>query len=250
MIALSIAGLDPSGGAGILADVKTFTALGVYPTTVVTALTAQNVSRVTGVMAVDPDFLAEQIDLVLEQEDIKYAKTGMLYSPEIVKVVARKVKEHQLNLVVDPVMVAGSGGKLSQENMAESLKKHLMPLARLITPNISEAEQLSKMFIKDEEDACKVAEILGKICPTVITGGHLKGSDIFYKNSLKLISGKIFQSNNTHGSGCTFSAATTAYMAKGLTLHESVHMASDFTKKAIETGHRGTLNQYWALKLD
>ena len=101
MMALSIAGLDPSGGAGILADVKTFTALGVYPTTVVTALTAQNVSRVASVKAVDPDFVAQQIDLVLEEEDIQHAKTGMLYSPKIVKVVARKVKEYQLNLVVD-----------------------------------------------------------------------------------------------------------------------------------------------------
>ncbi len=119
MMVLSVAGLDPSGGAGILADVKTFTALGVYPTTVITALTAQNVRRVGGVEAVNPDFVAQQIDLVLEEENIQYAKTGMLYSPEIVKVVARKVREYQIKLVVDPVMVAGSGGSLSQENMAE-----------------------------------------------------------------------------------------------------------------------------------
>ena len=245
MIAISIAGLDPSGGAGILADVKTFTALGVYPTTAVTALTAQNVQRVSEVKAVDPDFLAQQIDLVLEEEDIQHAKTGMLYSPEIVKVVARKVKEYQLKLVVDPVMVAGSGGSLSQENMAESLKKHLLPLAKLITPNIYEAQKLSKMDIKDENDACEVAVKLGKICPTVVTGGHLNGSEILYKDSLKIIRGKILEKTNTHGSGCTYSAAATAYMVKGLNIEESVRKASSFTKKAIEKGNYGTLNQYW-----
>jgi hydroxymethylpyrimidine/phosphomethylpyrimidine kinase len=248
MMALSIAGLDPSGGAGILADVKTFTALGVYPTTVVTALTAQNVSRVASVKAVDPDFVAQQIDLVLEEEDIQHAKTGMLYSPKIVKVVARKVKEYQLNLVVDPVMVAGSGGSLSQANMAGYLKKHLLPLARLATPNIDEAAKLSKMVIKDEKDACEVAVQLGKICPTVVTGGHLDGSDIFYENSLKKIIGKKLDSINTHGSGCTYSAAATAYMVKGLTIEESVRKASYFTKKAIVNGSHGTLNQYWSLK--
>lgn len=248
MMALSIAGLDPSGGAGILADAKTFTALGVYPTTVVTALTAQNVSRVAGVKTVDPDFVAQQIDLILEEEDIQHAKTGMLYSPEIVKVVAKKVKEYQLNLVVDPVMVAGSGGSLSQANMARTLKKHLLPLARLATPNIDEAAKLSKMDVKDEKDACKVAVQLGKICPTVVTGGHLEGSDIFYQNSLKIIRGRKLDNKNTHGSGCTYSAAATAYLVKGLPLEESVHEATHFTKKAIEKGFHGTLNQYWAFE--
>lgn len=248
MMALSVAGLDPSGGAGILADVKTFTALDVYPTTVITALTSQNVRRVGGVEAVDPDFVGQQIDLVLEEANIQYAKTGMLYSPEIVQVVASKVKEYQLKLVVDPVMVAGSGGSLSQENMAESIKKHLLPRARLITPNIFEAQKLSRTEIKDEKDACEVAEKLGKICPTVITGGHLNGSDVFYKNSLKIIRGELLDSNNTHGSGCTFSAAATAYMAKGHTIEKSVREASIFTKKAIEKGDHGTLNQYWAFK--
>jgi len=245
MIALSIAGFDPSGGAGILADIKTFNALNVYPTAVVTALTAQNVQRVGGIKPVDPDFVAQQIDLILEAEEINYAKTGMLYSPEIVKLVARKVKEYQLKLVVDPVMVAGSGGNLSQEDLVDSFKKHLLPRAVLTTPNLYEAQQLSKMDINSENDAYKVAKKLGEICPTVITGGHLNGRDIFYKDSLKIIEGEIFDSNNTHGSGCTYSAAATAFMEKGNPTEESVRKASYFTKKAIEHGRYGTLNQFW-----
>lgn len=250
MMALSIAGFDPSGGAGILADVKTFNALGVYPTAVITALTAQNVRHVAEVRPVSPDFVAKQIDMILEEEDIHYAKTGMLYSPEIVELVACKVKEYHLKLVVDPVMVAGSGGSLSQENMVEALKTHLLPLAVLTTPNIYEAQKLSGMDIKNENDACKVAIKLGKICPTVITGGHLEGRDIFYKDSLNIIEGEILDSKNTHGSGCTYSAAVTAFMAKGISMEESISKASSFTKTAIEKGTHRTLNQLWGLKTE
>ncbi|BDZ71559.1 hydroxymethylpyrimidine/phosphomethylpyrimidine kinase [Methanobacterium petrolearium] len=191
MIALSVAGLDPSGGAGILADVKTFNALDVYPTAVVTALTAQNVQCVGRIKPVDPDFVAQQIDMILEAEKIHYAKTGMLHSPEIVKLVAEKVKEHDLKLVVDPVMVAGSGGNLSQEDLVDSFKKYLLPRAVLTTPNIYEAQQLSKMDINNEKDAYKVAKNLGKICPTVITGGHLKGGIFFIKTHLKSLKEKF-----------------------------------------------------------
>jgi hydroxymethylpyrimidine/phosphomethylpyrimidine kinase len=245
MIALSIAGFDPSGGAGITADVKTFNALGVYPTTVITALTAQNVKHVGGIQPVDPDFVEQQIEMILEEEDISYAKTGMLYSPEIVELVARKVRKYHLKLVVDPVLVAGSGGSLSQENLVGALKKHLLPLAELATPNINEAQALSGVNIKDENDACKAAMELGKLCPTVVTGGHLKGQDFFYKDSLKVIEGEIMDSSNTHGSGCTYSAAVTAFMAKGISMDESLVKASYFTKKAIENGEHGTLNQLW-----
>jgi len=248
MIALSIAGFDPSGGAGILADVKTFQALGVYPTAVITALTAQNVKEVAGVEPVNPDFVSEQMDLVLAQEHIEHAKTGMLYSSEMVEMVARKVTEHQLKLVVDPVLVAGSGGTLSRDDLAESIRKHLLPRAILTTPNIQEAEALSGMEIKNEEDACETARTLGKICPTVVTGGHLKGRDIFYGKSLHLIDGEILPSSNTHGSGCTYSAAVTAYLSSGEKMQESITRASYFTKKAIENGAHGTLNQMWKFK--
>ncbi|MFA0832516.1 MAG: bifunctional hydroxymethylpyrimidine kinase/phosphomethylpyrimidine kinase [Methanobacterium formicicum] len=250
MIALSIAGFDPSGGAGILADVKTFQALGVYPTAVITALTAQNVKQVGGVEPVDTDFVAKQIDLVMAEEDIQYVKTGMLYSAEMVEMVARKVSEYQLKLVVDPVLVAGSGGTLSRDDLARSIKKHLLPLAKLTTPNIHEAEVLTGLEIKNEEDAIDVARELGKLCPTVVTGGHLNGRDIFYENSsnendINFIEGEIIKTSNTHGSGCTYSSAITAYMAMGISMVESLKKASYFTKKAIENGGHGTLNQMW-----
>lgn len=250
MIALSIAGFDPSGGAGILADVKTFQALGIYPTAVITALTAQNVKQVGGVEPVDTDFVAKQIDLIMAEEDIQYVKTGMLYSRDMVEMVARKVTEYQLKLVVDPVLVAGSGGTLSRDDLAESLKKHLLPLAELTTPNIHEAEVLSGLEIKNEEDACEAARELGKLCSTVVTGGHLNGRDIFYENSLNenplsFIDGELIKSSNTHGSGCTYSAAVTAYMVRGINMFESLKKASYFTKKAIEKGEHGTLNQMW-----
>jgi hydroxymethylpyrimidine/phosphomethylpyrimidine kinase len=248
MIALSIAGFDPSGGAGILADTKTFHALGVYSTAVITALTAQNVKKVSDIQPVDTEFIAKQIDQVLEAEDIHYAKTGMLYSPEIVEMVASKVREYNLKLVVDPVMVAGSGGLLSEENLAESIKKHLLPIAELTTPNIHEAQALSGMNIESEEDACQVAMEIGKLCPTVVTGGHLQGRDIFYNGSIRIIQGGIIKSNNTHGSGCTYSAAVTALMTKGISMEESLERASEFTKKAIENGEHGTLNQLWKFK--
>jgi hydroxymethylpyrimidine/phosphomethylpyrimidine kinase len=253
MIALSIAGFDPSGGAGIMADVKTFQALGVYPTAVITALTAQNVKQVGGVEPVNPDFASRQIDMILADVDIQYAKTGMLYSPDMVEMLASKVTEYQLKLVVDPVLVAGSGGALSRDDLVESLKKHLLPRAELTTPNTHEAEALTGLEIKNEDDACDAARELAKLCPTVVTGGHLKGRDIFYensinKNSLSFIEGKIFKSINTHGSGCTYSAAVTAYLTKGYNLIESIKNASFFTKKSIENGEYGTLNQMWRLK--
>lgn len=248
MIALTIAGFDPSGGAGILADVKTFQALDVYPTAVITALTAQNVKKVEEIQPINPNYVAKQIDLIMEEETIHYAKTGMLYSPEMVKMVASKVKEYGLNLVIDPVLQAGSGGILSQENLVESLKKHLLPLAKLITPNIPEAQALTGLEINNEEDASYAAIKLGKLCPTVVTGGHLQGRDIFYQDSLKVIDGEILESRNTHGSGCTYSAAVTAFMSKGISMEESLIKSSSFTKKAIEKGEHGTLNQLWGYK--
>jgi len=245
MIALSIAGFDPSGGAGILADVKTFQSLGIYPTAVITALTAQNVNRVDGVEPVNTTFVSKQIDMIMEGARIQHAKTGMLYSAEMVEMVARQVKKYQLKLVVDPVLVAGSGGVLSQEDLVEALRKHLLPVAELTTPNVYEAEALTGMEIVSENDACEAATKLGKICPTVVTGGHLKGREIFYKDSLHFIEGEIIKTTNTHGSGCTYSAAITAYRAQGMDLLESIRMASDYTKKAIKHGEYGTLNQMW-----
>lgn len=244
-IAMTMAGFDPSGGAGVLNDIKTFHALGVYGTAVITALTAQNVHKVEGVMPVDTEFIEKQIDTVLEEEKLEYAKTGMLFSDEIVKTVAYKVREYELKVVVDPVMVAGSGGFLSEEGFVESLKKHLLPLALLTTPNISEAQAISGVEIKGEEDAMKAALKIGKFCNTVVTGGHLRGSDVFYDGSIRVFEGEIVESENTHGSGCTYSSAITACLSRGCSLQESVERAGKFVKKSIKWGSLGTLNQFW-----
>jgi len=249
IMALTIAGFDPSGGAGILADVKTFQALDVYGTAVVTSLTAQNVKRVARVQPVDPDLIEAQLDLVMEESELTYAKIGMLFSSQIVKLVARKVQEYQLKVVVDPVMVAGSGGQLSQEDLAHALKKHLLPLAELSTPNLIEAQILSGMQIKSEEDAKKAAAELSKLSPIVITGGHLEGRDIYYNSKLagtiKVVDGKILDSVNTHGSGCTYSSAVTAFRAQGMEMEDSLIEAASFVEKSIEQGKHGTLNQFW-----
>lgn len=244
MIAMTIAGFDPSGGAGILNDIKTFSALGVYGTAVITALTAQNVNKVTGIQSVAPPFIEKQIDTVLKQEKIQFAKTGMLYSNEIIKCVSRKVDEHQLKVVVDPVMVAGSGGFLSKKDFVNSLKKNLLPIAELTTPNIYEAEQISGIEIETLEDAMKAALKIGKLCNVVVTGGHLEGNDVLFDGSIKVIEGELIESKNTHGSGCTYSSAIVANLVKGDNLENAAQKAGEFTRKSIKYGMQGTLNQF------
>lgn len=243
-VALSVAGFDPSGGAGILADIKTFHSLEVYGTAVITVLTAQNVNRVAGVEEVSLDFVEKQLDLVMEEYPIRYAKTGMLYSPEMVKLVARKVKEFQLQLVVDPVLVAGSGGLLAREGMVQALKRYLLPQAVLVTPNLQEAQELSGISIQDEEDAILAAVEIGRMVPVVVTGGHLRGRDIFYDGRVQIIKGELIESSHTHGSGCTYSAAVTAYLSRGLVLAEALQEAASMVKEAIQKGRLGTLNQF------
>ena len=155
MIVMSIAGVDPSGGAGVFADLKTFQAIGVYGTGIVTALTAQNPYKFFSTLPVAPDYIEEQIDSVLDEYDIEFIKTGMLYSPEIIKLVGRKVKEYGLKAVVDPVMVATSGGDLTREDIANAMNKYLLPQSILTTPNIAEAEKLTDLKINTKEDVAK-----------------------------------------------------------------------------------------------
>lgn len=245
MIAMSIAGFDPSGGAGILNDIKTFSALGIYGAAVITALTAQNVEKVTGIKPVETHFIEKQIDTVLEQEKIKYAKTGMLYSDEIIKCVSKKVKEHDLKVVVDPVMVAGSGGFLSKSDMAKSLKKNLLKIAELTTPNIHEAGEITGIKIETMEDAIDAAQKIGKTCNVVVTGGHLEGNDVLFDGSIKVIEGELIESCNTHGSGCTYSSAIVSFLLKEYDLENAVKKAGEFTKKSIQHGLKGTLNQLY-----
>lgn len=245
MLAISIAGFDPSGGAGILSDLKTFSALGIYGTGVITALTAQNVQRVSSILPIESDFIEEQIDLILEDLPVIYGKTGMLYSKEIIKSVSKKISEYDLKIVVDPVMVAGSGSSLSQEGMASAIKKYLLKEALIVTPNVFEAELLSGINIETQEDAINAAHKIGKICDVVVTGGHLDGDNILYNGQISVISGELIESNNTHGSGCSFSAAIVAYMSKRTEMKTSIKKADIFVKESIKNGHWGTLNQFW-----
>jgi len=244
MIAMTIAGFDPSGGAGILNDIKTFSALGIYGTAVITALTAQNVDEVVGIQPAEQFFIEKQIDTLLRQEKIQYAKTGMLYSDDIIKCVSEKVNEHDLKVVVDPVMVAGSGGSLSKKNIIQSLKKNLLPIAELVTPNIHEAQQISGIRIEAVEDAIEAAVKIGKVCNVVVTGGHLEGNDVLFDGSIKVIEGELLKSKNTHGSGCTYSSAVTANLLKGESLENAVKYAGEFTRRSIKYGMKGTLNQF------
>jgi len=257
MMGISIAGFDPSGGAGIIADMKTFNALGIHGTSAITALTAQNPNKVFSLMPINGKYIEEQIDSIFDGygDYISYGKTGMLYSAEIIKTVAKKIKEYDINVVVDPVMVASAGGSLlkeehkiqkAKEEIANSFKKYLLPHCLITTPNVHEAEILSGIKIKTPEDAKKAAYKIGKIANVIITGGHLKGvNTIFNKSNNKITTIKkpLIETNNVHGSGCSFSAALAGYIIRGSALNEAIKKALDFTEIAIKNGQYGTLNQ-------
>ena len=244
MIVMSIAGVDPSGGAGVFTDIKTFQAIGVYGTGVVTALTCQNPYQIFSLKAIDSDYIKEQIDSVLSgYPEIEYMKTGMLYSKEIIKAVSQKIKEYKLKAVVDPVMVATSGGRLSEDEVANGLNKYLLPKAILTTPNISEASKLANIKITNEEDAIKASEIIGKTCNNVITGGHLNGiNTLFIDDNITIKKQELIKTNNLHGSGCNFSAAIVAYLAKENNLKIAINKAFSYVFEAIKNGNHGTLN--------
>lgn len=244
MIALSIAGYDPSGGAGILSDIKTFQAMGIYGTGVITVLTAQNPNKVESIESVSADFIEKQLETLLEFYPIQYCKTGMLYNIDNLKLIGKKAKEHKLTMVVDPVMVAGCGAELSVDGYAKALKKYILPNAALTTPNVSEAELLSGQTIESEDDAIEAAIKIGKICDVVITGGHLKGSNIIFNGNLSIIKNELLGNEEIHGTGCAFSAAVTAGLLKNHDLNESVEDAAEFVKTGVEHGMWGTLDQF------
>ena len=240
MIVMSIAGVDPSGGAGVFADLKTFQAIGVYGTGIVTALTAQNPYKFFSTLPVDENYISEQIDAVLDSYEVEFIKTGMLYSPEIIKLVSKKVKEYNLKAVVDPVMVATSGGDLTKEDLAEALNKYLLPKSILTTPNISEAEKLTGIEIKTKEDAVKASEKI--ICNNLITGGHLDGiNTINIDGEITIKKQELIKTENLHGTGCNLSAAIVAYLAKNNDLHTSILKALDYVYEGIKNGNYGTL---------
>ncbi len=238
--ALTIAGSDSSGGAGIQADLKTMTANGVYGMSAITALTAQNTTGVTGIMDVTPEFLEKQIDAVFSDIFPDAVKTGMVSSSELIHVIADKLKEYKAsNIVVDPVMVATSGAKLISDDAIETLKECLLPLATVITPNIPEAEVLSGMSIESEEDMEKAAKMIFEKygCAVLCKGGHQvnDANDLLYSSKGPVwFKGKRIDNPNTHGTGCTLSSAIASNLAKGESLENSVKAAKDYISGALE----------------
>ena len=244
-VALTIAGSDSSGGAGIQADLKTFTALGVYGASVLTALTAQNTRGVTGVMAVPPAFVAQQIDAVAGDLRVAATKTGMLNDRATVLAAAQGVRRHELApLVVDPVMVATSGDLLLALDAVDAVRRELIPLATLITPNLAEAARLLECPVAaDEAEMEAQAQALLGLGPgaVLLKGGHGAGRDAV---DILVARGAAparmtlprIATRNTHGTGCTLSAAIAAYLARGATLGEAVASAKRFVHNALSAG--------------
>lgn len=238
--ALSIAGSDSSGGAGIQADIKTMTANGVYAMTAITALTAQNTTGVTGIMEVTPEFLAQQLDSIFTDIRPDAVKIGMVSSSALIHVIAEKLKEYKAeNIVVDPVMVATSGSKLISDDAIETLKTCLMPLSSILTPNIPEAEVLSGMKVETEAEMILAAKKISETfhCAVLCKGGHQlnDANDLLYRDGeYKWFHGKRIQNPNTHGTGCTLSSAIASNLAKGYSMDESVKRAKDYISEALE----------------
>jgi hydroxymethylpyrimidine/phosphomethylpyrimidine kinase len=240
--ALTIAGSDPTGGAGLQADLKVFTALGVHGLSIPAVLTSQSTSRVEQILPVDRDFFLSQMDLLLGDINPDALKTGMLYSGWAVEAVAKAVRDYSLkNVVVDPVTVSSSGASLVENGTLDKLRDILFPLSKVITPNIYEASVLAGMNIEDEKDMKEAARILRDFGPevVVITGGHLEGSTLdlcFDGVDFHAMAGPRIR-GEYHGTGCAFSAAIAAYLAIGYNPIESVGKAKVFVTAAIKKAY-------------
>lgn len=237
--ALTIAGSDSSGGAGIQADIKTMTANGVYAMSAITALTAQNTIGVKSIMEVTPEFLEEQLDCIFTDIYPDAIKTGMVSSKILIEMIGKKLREYRAgNIVIDPVMVATSGAKLISDNAIETMKKELFPMATVITPNIPEEEVLSGISIKSEEDMIRAAKIIYETygCAVLCKGGHQvnNANDLLYqKGTYRWFYGKRIENPNTHGTGCTLSSAIASNLAKGHSLEQSVENAKEYISGAL-----------------
>lgn len=237
--ALSIAGSDSSGGAGIGADIKTMTMNGVYAMSAITALTAQNTTGIRAIQEVTPQFLKEQIDAVFEDIFPDAVKIGMVSSGELIRVIADRLKYYKArNVVIDPVMVSTSGSSLMKKDALQALIDELMPVALLVTPNIPEAEILSGMSIVSKEDMQKAAKKIGDTCncSVLLKGGHSisDANDLLYENGkMQWFHGKRIDNPNTHGTGCTLSSAIAANLAKGFTLAQAVQRAKEYISGAL-----------------
>ena len=237
--ALTIAGSDCSGGAGIQADLKTMTMNGVYAMSAITALTAQNTTGVRGIQESTPDFLKQQLDAVFEDIYPDAVKIGMVASTELIRVITDRLRHYGAkNVVVDPVMVATSGAALMKTDAVETLIAELLPISALVTPNIPEAEVLSGMKIGREEDMVAAAKKIGDNfrCAVLLKGGHSinDANDLLYADGeLTWFAGKRIPNPNTHGTGCTLSSAIAANLAKGFPLTESVRRAKAYISDAL-----------------
>ena len=237
--ALSIAGSDCSGGAGIQADLKTMTMNGVYAMSAITALTAQNTTGVTGIMEVSPEFLGQQIDMIFTDIRPDAVKIGMVSNSELIGKIEERLRFYQAeHIVVDPVMVATSGSSLMETEAVSTLKKCLLPIAEVVTPNIPEGEILSGLTIQNEEDMCKAAKVISETygCAVLLKGGHSinDANDLLCVNGeMKWFKGKRIQTENTHGTGCTLSSAIAANLAKGYDLEHAVQRAKDYISGAL-----------------
>ncbi|MCK6256581.1 bifunctional hydroxymethylpyrimidine kinase/phosphomethylpyrimidine kinase [Fictibacillus sp. KIGAM418] len=258
--ALTVAGSDSGGGAGIQADLKTFQELGAYGMSVITAVTAQNTLGVQGIHPVPVEMILKQLNSIEEDLRPEALKTGMLFSAEIIEAVSRHIRKYEWkNVVVDPVMIAKGGADLLRRDAVEALKKQLIPLASILTPNIPEAEQLTGRSIstkQDREDAAKFLHDLGAGM-IVIKGGHLSHDkapvDLFYDGEqMHELEGRRIDTPQTHGTGCTFAAAIAAELALGKTPIHAVKTAKTFIQEAIShplhigSGHGPT--NHWAYR--
>ena len=238
--ALTIAGSDSGGGAGIQADLKTFAALGVYGMSALTSITAQNTVGVQGIHDLPPEFVGLQIDSVLTDIGADAVKTGMVSNAQIIEVVAAKIKGYGVeNLVIDPVMIAKSGDRLLREDAQEALVSSLLPLAKVVTPNLQEAQALSELEIRSIQNMKEAAKAIYDLGPqnVVIKGGHLPGEsvDLLYDGrEFFEFPGPRIETRNTHGTGCTFASAIAAGLAKGQDLSTAVQAAKEYITKALQ----------------
>ena len=256
--AVTVAGSDCSGGAGIQADIKTMTMNGVYAMSAITALTAQNTTGVRAIQESTPDFLMQQIDAVFEDIFPDAVKIGMVSSGALIRVIADRLRYHRAkNIVVDPVMIASSGSALLKTEAVKVLTGELLPIASLVTPNIPEAEVLTGMVIENREDMQTAAKVIGGNfgCAVLLKGGHSvnDANDLLYRDGeYRWFEGKRIDNPNTHGTGCTLSAAIAANLAKGYALDESVKRAKDYISGALaaqlDLGHgSGPMNHAFDL---
>ena len=237
--ALTIAGSDSCGGAGIQADIKTMMANGVYAMSAITALTAQNTTGVTSILNADSKFLGEELDAVFTDIYPDAVKIGMVSESDLIRIIASKLRQYNAkNIVVDPVMVATSGAKLISDDAIDTLKQELFSLADVLTPNIPEAEVLTGRTISNAEEMIDAAKMISETynCAVLCKGGHTinDANDLLYvNNTYRWFYGKRIQNPNTHGTGCTLSSAIASNLAKGFDLETSVCLAKDYISGAL-----------------